>query len=234
MPHKRPFLILYSILIFLVILAQWIKTPVLAYIAKPLLMVSLATFFYFNVKDTFNTFAKLILVALLLSCIGDTFLLFQSDPHNYFVPGLASFLLAHIVYSYAFLRYPLSGNLKQHLGIFTTKPHLILPFIAYLLLFMYVLHNDLGTLLVPVAIYAIVINFMALAALSRWHRVSDYSFSMVFWGALIFVLSDSIIAINKFLTSIPFDNIFIMSTYCLAQYMIVKGAYEQLKPTSVR
>jgi uncharacterized membrane protein YhhN len=42
-------------------------------------------------------------------------------------------------------------------------------------------------------------------------------------GALLFVISDSLLAINKFYKPLPFAALFIMLTYCAAQYFIVRA-----------
>jgi uncharacterized membrane protein YhhN len=67
------------------------------------------------------------------------------------------------------------------------------------------------------------ITGMALAALHRYQKTNLQSFRMVMSGALIFMLSDSMIAINKFLDPLPFASMMIMITYILAQYFIVSG-----------
>ena len=53
--------------------------------------------------------------------------------------------------------------------------------------------------------------------------VNSSSYNLVFIGAIFFMISDSILALNKFYQPIPFSNISIMLTYALAQYLIVLG-----------
>ena len=53
--------------------------------------------------------------------------------------------------------------------------------------------------------------------------VNQTSYNLVFIGAIFFMLSDSILAANKFYQPIPLSNISIMVTYALAQYLIVLG-----------
>jgi uncharacterized membrane protein YhhN len=87
----------------------------------------------------------------------------------------------------------------------------------------FVLYPVLGELKIPVMVYAIVLVVMTLNALLRLGKTTSPSFWMVFVGALLFMASDSLLAINKFLDPLPFGNIWVMTTYMSAQYLIVKG-----------
>jgi uncharacterized membrane protein YhhN len=64
---------------------------------------------------------------------------------------------------------------------------------------------------------------MALQALFRFGYTNKKSFTLIFIGALFFMISDSLLAINKFLTPVPLASLGIMFTYMLAQYLIVEG-----------
>jgi uncharacterized membrane protein YhhN len=85
------------------------------------------------------------------------------------------------------------------------------------------LYGDLAEMKLPVIIYAIVILTMLSGAINRSEKVNQHSYWLVLAGAILFVISDSAIAVNKF--SLPFESsgIVIMSTYILAQYLIVTG-----------
>jgi uncharacterized membrane protein YhhN len=63
-------------------------------------------------------------------------------------------------------------------------------------------------------------------AIFRQNRTSTLSFYLVFSGAVIFLLSDSIIAINKFMVSVFYDRLLIISTYMIAQFLITTGLAE--------
>ena len=82
--------------------------------------------------------------------------------------------------------------------------------------------------MVPVMLYMVVILVMSLVALNRFRRVEYHSFVLVFAGALSFMASDSLLAINKFYVSFPLSGFLIMLTYIAAQYLIVKGTLAQL------
>jgi uncharacterized membrane protein YhhN len=85
------------------------------------------------------------------------------------------------------------------------------------------LHPNLNDLLFPVILYTIVIIAMAIFAVRRKGRTIDKSFIMVYSGALLFIMSDAMIAIDKFLNPLVQARLLIMATYIAAQLLIVKG-----------
>ena len=194
------------------------------FIFKPLLMPILAWFYYLNIsKSPMALFDKLILVALFFSWWGDVFLMFETRGEIFFLLGLAAFLLAHLAYLWAFkisYRLPEISYLKK-------RPLLILPFVLLVVLFIYLVKTNLKEMFVPVVFYASVIAAMALMALSRFQNVPVKSFQLVFAGALIFIASDLLIGLNKFYKAIPYAGMWIMTLYCLGQYLIVWGSLKQ-------
>ena len=86
-----------------------------------------------------------------------------------------------------------------------------------------VLFPTLGPLKIPVLVYSLVLVGMVMTALFRYGRTSPESFWKVFMGAVLFMTSDSLLAINKFYTPLPYAGLLIMLTYISAQYLIVEG-----------
>ena len=78
-------------------------------------------------------------------------------------------------------------------------------------------------MLIPVTIYLLIILTMAFTASRRRGRVNHPSYYLVLCGAVFFIVSDSLIAIDKFYSEIPLADILIMATYAIAQYLIVLG-----------
>lgn len=189
---------------------------------KPLILLSLLIFFWYSGKQLAKTTYYLTLVALASSFLGDVFLLFDSISNLYFILGLISFLLAHVIYGMIFLN---KWNQKPRWNI-----HIItLVLVSYgILLFLY-LKGGLGALTYPVVLYVLGILFMAITALRRFQKVTKKSFAFVFTGAIFFVISDSILAIHMFKQEILWSSFLIMVTYALAQYLIVKGILSQNK-----
>ena len=190
----------------------------LSTVCKPLLMPILMLFFWINSKKVASKIRLFIMVALFFSWGGDLLLMFQDKAPVFFLLGLASFLLAHIGYILAFNQ--VSSSPKS---ILLKKPYLSIPFFVYAAGMMYGMSSNLGEMFVPVLVYASVISLMCVFALNRFERVNVGSFWWVLVGAIVFVLSDSAIAINKFLSPFYYAGFVIMALYTLGQYMIVKG-----------
>ncbi|ELR69106.1 YhhN family protein [Fulvivirga imtechensis AK7] len=159
--------------------------------------------------------------ALLFSWLGDVILMFQERGENYFIFGLVSFLLAHLIYIFTYRK--AKWSVKEN-GLLPTQR---MRYIFILVLagcgLVYVLLPNLGGLTVPVTVYASVIVTMTIVALDRYGHTSKSSFGWVFFGALLFMLSDSILAINRFLDPVPMAGFWIMLTYIAAQFCIVQG-----------
>lgn len=160
---------------------------------------------------------SLLLAALFFSLLGDLFLLFEKRNELFFVFGLLGFLTAHILYILLFVR---SRRLLNPISV--VHKWLVVILLAYVLVFFYLLYPHLGNLKVPVIVYALILATMFLASTyafsfeKKWQR-------LVISGALLFVVSDSLLAINKFYIEFPLASLLVMTTYGLAQLFIVLG-----------
>jgi len=198
---------------------------------KPLLMPLLMAWFFFSAPVR-SALERWTLAALAFSWGGDVFLLFADRSDSWFIAGLSSFLLGHLCYIQAFRQGPLLpavtpfGEQAPERGL-KSIAWTALPVLAFAGFLIKTIWPGLGEMALPVSIYALVIASMAIAALNRYRKVPAGSFGMVLAGALIFVLSDSTIAWNKFYQ--PFDaaGIVIMVTYLTAQLLIVAGVLAQ-------
>jgi uncharacterized membrane protein YhhN len=224
----------FTILFFLIFIAEltavyysW-RFEWLEYITKPLILISLIGFILVSTKGISCKFKSLLLIALFFSWGGDMFLMFDEQLPVLFIFGLASFLISHLLYIFAFnqtahppLNVPL---IKKHPWIF----FLLIVFGSYIFK---KLQPGLGEMVVPVIVYLIAILSMFVFALNRWGKVSNPSFIWILIGAVFFILSDSILAFNKFHEHINNAHLIIMATYMFAQYAIVRGAYIQIMET---
>ena len=95
--------------------------------------------------------------------------------------------------------------------------------LVYASFLFYTLYSGLGEMLIPVTIYMLVILTMATSAYLRKGEVNKLSYNFIFAGAILFMISDSLLAVNKFQMPLPLANISIMLTYALAQFLIVLG-----------
>ena len=204
----------FAIMLAYIMAGIW-QNQLLQLFTKPLLIPLLMLWVWLNVA--FTKTRSLILAALFCSFAGDVFLLFEYKNPVLFIPGLVSFLLTHILYIVYFLSLP---NGKK--SLLKTLPYLGLLVLAYGVALIYILFPSLGSLKIPVVIYAVVIMSMLLASLHIYYRVSKGAGVLFIAGACFFVLSDSLLAFNKFHSPLAFPFL-IMLTYCTAQYFIVKG-----------
>jgi len=201
--------------------------PYLVFIFKPFLMPLLA---YWYIKSTTKP-SKILLYALFFSWFGDVFLMFVAVNPNFFLAGLVSFLTTHLLYIVIFVK-NIDTSKKS---ILKRRPQFILLFVLYglsLLAFLnQTAHPAFLPMKIPVAVYATVIMLMVVTAIGRFERVNQKSFSLVLVGALLFMFSDTFIALNKFTYILENQayaaRIFIMLMYVLGQYLIVKGLLEQ-------
>jgi len=201
------------------------KAEMAVMITKPLLMLLLIVFFFLATKGIRNIFRNLVLLALLFSWFGDVVLMFQERNPNFFLGGLVSFLIAQSCYILAF------RQISTHLSptLLEQKGWMLIPFVAYGIGFFFLIKGGLGTMRIPVVIYEVIILFMGITAMNRFRRVAYGSFIFVFAGALCFLLSDSLLAVNKFSKPFPFAGFFIMLTYIMAQYLIIRGSWKQIE-----
>lgn len=162
-----------------------------------------------------------VVMAIIFSCLGDVLLMLQESNPNYFMFGLGAFLFAHIFYIFSYKQHQgeESGNELQGLQ----KIRFALPIVLAGTGLVTILYNRLGDLKIPVLLYAGVLTYMVLVALFRFGRTNAGSFAMVFGGAILFMMSDSLIAVNKFLDPLSQVDFWVMITYISAQFLIVRG-----------
>lgn len=223
------YFILYLIAGITTIFAESAEYTLLMYVSKVLLMPLLAMYYryYLHGKKGSN----FIYLALFFSWLGDIFLMFPRDESSpnaklLFISGLVSFLIGHINYINHFTS-EVKSNFKQ--TILVKSPYLVLPYVLYIVVLLKLLYPTLGTMKIPVTIYAIVIIGMLLAAFNRKDFVNSVSYYFTLFGAFLFVISDSCIAVNLFYQPFESARMVIMITYILAQLIIIKGMLEVKK-----
>ena len=184
---------------------------------KPLLMLVLAVYvMYLPAAKNKNTW--LIISGLLFAAAGDTLLMFENSNANMFIFGLASFLITHLLYILYFIKIP---QVKPTL--LKQSPIIGLLLLAYIINFIFCLYPHLGPLKVPVIIYTFVIGSMFLFSIHAYNSLDKKIGFRFVLGALLFVLSDSLLAYSKFMTTFPLHGLAIMATYCIAQYLIAEA-----------
>jgi uncharacterized membrane protein YhhN len=194
----------------------------LQYISKPLLIISLTAYFVSNTKEYSNRFKRWVLPALSFSWLGDVLLMFQANNELFFLSGLCAFLLAHIFYIIFFHRVRVSEAIKGRWWLLL----IVGAYYAFLITF---LSPYLGDMKLPVRVYGIVISFMLLLAVHLSPVKNKKAGLFMMTGAVLFVISDSALAVNKFYQSFEPAGFIVMLTYGMAQLFITEGAIRYIR-----
>ena len=206
------FLVISAFYLLLIIFGQ----DNIAWYFKPFLLPFLILATYKS--EVFST-KKWLLSSLAFSWIGDIILLFADKGKLYFILGLVSFLIAHILFILLFIKQKSEEN-------YTKNWQFWLGFLAVLVYFgsmLSLLFPKLGDLKIPVSVYAFTISLMLIMAIKGYFSWQKPMNILILIGALFFVTSDSFLAINKFYNPILSSNFIIMFTYIVAQYCITAG-----------
>ena len=195
------------------------------YSFKPFIMIWIAGYFLMYSKNINREIVWLALFAFLFSWLGDVLLMFSNRLPQFFILGLASFLVAQTGYVFLFRK---TINLSGKKPFLKKKPYFLIFYIAFGLIVYTALFNQLDSVLrIAVFIYMTALLGMSSMALNRFGNGHPVSFALVFAGSLLFVFSDTMIAINRFLIPVPYEGIIVMSTYIVAQYLIMRGLLKQ-------
>lgn len=214
------FTFIYLVILSVNIFSQMLAMPVwILPVSKTLLMPVLMLGFVAAIHRPLPAIAYIILAALFFSWAGDVLLLFQENSPGYFIAGLVSFLCAHLAYISFFVK------IKKTLpGWWKKNAFVIFMVLAYGLLLLALLWKHLGSMQIPVLIYTICIVTMLLTCMRTQPGIPKTIWIWLGLGAWLFVMSDSILAINKFMQPFHLAGPFIMLTYGLAQLFIVAGS----------
>ena len=174
------------------------------FVIKAIPAISLAVLAFIAVSGSRG---KLLFTALLFCAAADIAL--ELAGGKYFVAGLGLFLVAHIFFIITFSR-----DFKFQ----KAKIPVIILLIVYSKMMAFVLTPSLKEMAIPVYIYMAAIMLMGIFASLRAAR-NDFTL----YGAIAFIVSDSVIAINKFMMPVPAADYIIMITYYLALFLIVFG-----------
>ena len=181
----------------------------IAFLSKPFLITTLVIVYLIAVKKPSFWYVS----ALFFSFWGDVLLLFKNQ---FFVYGLASFLIAHIMY----IKITASFIKKVSLQKVVLAS---LPFAVFLFSFLYLIIDNLGEMKIPVIFYGVVISSFGALSFLNYMQEKNTANSWLFLGTIIFIISDSLIALNKFYEPKEFYAISIMLTYIVAQYLICRA-----------
>lgn len=216
----KKFIYSYILLSISVIITQILGIDNLENLLKPLLMVSLFIAYIKLNKNPFEKIDYLYLLALLFSFLGDVFLMpfFKN-----FLAGLSAFLIAHIFYIIIYLHdraKPILLNTTQitilslSLLVFLSLPSLIL--------WKLIPQNPDYFLIIAILLYSTALFSLMLTAIIR-KQIPQNSYHYILAGSGLFMLSDSFLSINKFVISLPYSPLWVITTYTAAQALIFYG-----------
>ncbi len=192
-------------------------------ISKPALMFILIVYFHQNSKDL-SSLKNLIIAALLFSWFGDVLLLFDKQFSPLFIFGLVSFLIAHILYVVYFIQI-------RGLNLLKGKTNILISLIvtAYSGIFYAVLFPHLGDMTVPVLIYCLAISGMVIASFRAFDIANQTFGKICVAGTILFAISDSVLAYNRFVDPIQFGGAIVIFLYAIGQLLITEGALRNLR-----
>jgi uncharacterized membrane protein YhhN len=155
--------------------------------------------------------------ALGLSWVGDVLLLYP----GLFVPGLVAFLVAHLCYF---------KLLSMDAPLLSSRRSWVCFSLAGALMYAVLFFNGLPIeMRIPVGLYVMVIALMASQAWGRSTHLKDSGGLLTAIGATLFMLSDSLLAIDKFVSPLSYAGLWVLATYYVAQALVVSGVLRSLR-----
>lgn len=193
---------------FLDITGVVLQSSLLQLIFKPLIMPCLILLYFVSTKSV----NKWYVAAMFFSFLGDVLLL---DKNNMFLYGIAAFLITQLLYVFIIAKQlPQSG--------WKTKISALVPFLIFFISLISILKDSLGDFLIPVIIYGVAISIFGFVSLLNYLLKKDPASFTLLGGAVLFILSDSMIALHKFYEPHAIYPTAIMITYIIAQFLIFR------------
>lgn len=169
-----------------------------------------------------SSFALWISVGLFFSLFGDVFLLFHD---RCFLFGLSAFLLAHISYLIAFTR---DVSFPARLSVWLIYFAVVGCFVLFV-----VFPKLPSGLRLPIIVYMFFVVSMAAQSMGRFLILKNIPAGLAAFGAIFFVLSDSLLAFDRFQSPIPAAAFFVLIPYYIAQWSIALSTQPSSSKTSV-
>ena len=190
--------------------AKYKKLKNQLFIFKPLtlILILLIAVIFPAIEPSYKIF---IVSGLLFSLIGDMFLIY---PEKHFKNGLIAFLIGHVCYIIAF-----TVSTGFHFTFWIYLPIIIIS--------IFYLRNILpysGKMKIPIIIYIIVITIMGWMVIERLNSLPTFSSFLAVIGVVLFMISDAVLALNKFRKPFFFAELIILTTYFTAQWLLAVSA----------
>ncbi len=189
----------------------------LHWLCKPLATILVIAMVWSVRLPVSPTYRQRVLAGMVFSLVGDVFLMLSP---RWFIAGLLGFLIAHVGFIAAFV------SDKP----FAAKPLPWLLCVAYGALAVWMLWPSLAPVLrFAVPLYIAVLATMAGQAVGRagWFRARCATLApqavLAACGALVFMLSDSLLAWNRFMAPLPLSAVAVLGTYYAALWLIARS-----------
>jgi uncharacterized membrane protein YhhN len=193
------------------IAVHFLASPLLLWIFAPLATILILAIAFANWRARKDRYSLWISIGLLFSLVGDILLL---GPDHFFMLGLSAFLLTHIAYLFAFTR-------DTH---FPARPGVWILYLLFAAFCNFLLFSRLpAALRFPVAVYSLFLVSMSAQAMGRSLLLRTSAARLAAIGALLFVLSDALLAFNRFYAPLRLASLLILGPYYAAQCLIASS-----------
>lgn len=186
---------------------KYIFTPLITYIV---IIIAL----YLSYVRGFTVYNIFIIAGLVFALIADTFLMIEEV--SFFIHGLFFFLLTHLCYVYAL-------SINYHFGIIDVIIMLVILVVFFL--YYLVIHKAKGKVYVPVILYMLVLSLVLMLAVGTCIKNEYPRGAIVTIAAILFAISDGVLAFNQFVHRIPHSTVVTWSLYAPAQLLFAVSCY---------
>ena len=202
--------------------AEFYALQTIIYLSKPWMMIILMLLLLKSVNLKTHRSNRFMLLALVFCFFGDVLLMIQPSSEGLFIAGLFTFLVGHLMYTYAFYL-----DTQTRFRSKWKSAHLLIPTLLVmhaLLISSLMIDNLNGIMMVAVLVYVVFITIMGVTAASRIRDGYTLDRIMLLMGVLLFVFSDTLIGVTKFIDpDVPYARPAIMIQYLLGQILIILG-----------
>lgn len=211
---------------FAQIIAILFNIELLDRISKSVLMFSLLVYFWDRTDEHKDAkWVRYTTLAIVFTWIGDIMFVLYIKNFLFFFVGISSYFAAHIFFLLSFWKASYSEKLKFHFSL--------MPIIAigYTILMAYLIVPYLdGVIQVPISLYALSTLVLIIFAWYRKAQTKPQSFIWVFVGVILIVISDSVLVINRFSSTIPYAQYVTTICFIVAHWLIINGLIKHFKP----
>lgn len=195
-------------------------------ISKSALMFSLLIYFWDQTEGQKDAkWVRYTTLAIVFTWIADIMFVLYLKNFLFFFAGISAYFAAHIFFLFSFWKATYAENLKFQFSIVPLIAVVYTTLMAYLIL----PYLD-GVIQVPIFLYALSTLFLVIFAWYRKPVTNSESFKWVFLGVLLIVISDSVLAINRFSKTIPYAHYVTTLCFILAHWFIINGITKHFKP----